>query len=107
MILFITSVLIASISQVLLKTSANKQYKSIFREYLNVHVIIGYTLFFASTLFAIWGYKTIPLKSGPILESLGYVFILVLSLIFFNEKLSKNKIIGTILIIAGIVIFSI
>ncbi|MBN2618550.1 MAG: EamA family transporter [Spirochaetales bacterium] len=107
MIFFILSVFVASISQVLLKKSANNTHSSFIREYLNPYVIIGYFLFFASTILAILGYKHLPLKFGPVLESLGYVFILILSIIFFNEKIGKNKIIGTLLIVLGIIIFSI
>ena len=107
MIYFISSVLLASISQVLLKKSANIEHDSIIKEYLNIQVIVGYFLFFVSTILAILGYRTLPLKLGPVLESLGYIFILFLSIIFFKEKITKNKLIGTICIITGIVLFTI
>lgn len=105
--IFILSVFIASVSQVLLKISADKKYKSLFREYFNLHVIGGYGMFFISTILTITGYRGLPLKAGPIVESLGYIFIIILSIIVFKEKIDRNKIIGTILIILGIIIFSI
>ena len=46
-VIFLCSVLIASISQILLKKSANKQCDSKFKEYLNAPVIIAYFMFFA------------------------------------------------------------
>lgn len=107
MIVFISSVLIASISQVLLKKSADKGHESVIKEYLNIHVIIGYGLFFISTILAILGYRTLPLKAGPILEALGYIFIIIFSIFIFKERISRNKIVGTALIITGIIIFSI
>ena len=48
--ILILSVFIASVSQILLKISANKTYSSRIREYLNVYVIFGYGLLFLSTL---------------------------------------------------------
>jgi uncharacterized membrane protein len=38
--------------------------------------------------------------------TLGFVFILIFSSIFFNETVSINKIIGIVLIVAGIIISS-
>ena len=43
--IYIFSVFISSVSQILLKTSANKKYESRIREYLNPRVIIAYGIF--------------------------------------------------------------
>lgn len=104
LILFIGTV-IAAFSQILLKKSANKQHSSIIREYLNPYVIIGYGMMFVSMLFTIIAYKTIAYKSGPIIESLGYIMVMVLSLFFFHEKITKRKWIGTLFVITGVIIF--
>lgn len=45
-LLFLLSVLVSSVSQVLLKKSAGKIYGSKFREYLNLPVMTAYSLFF-------------------------------------------------------------
>lgn len=105
-LIFIVSVLISSISQIMLKTSANKVYESKIKEYLNPTVIIAYGLFFLSTVITVFAYKYVPLSSGPILESFGYIFVAVLGYIFLKEKFSKKKIIGMGLILSGIFIFS-
>lgn len=105
-IIFIASVLISSISQIMLKTSANKVYESKIKEYLNPTVIIAYALFFLSTIITVFAYKYVELSSGPILESFGYIFVAVLGYIFLKEKLSKKKIIGMVLILFGIFVFS-
>lgn len=105
-LIFIVSVLISSISQIMLKTSANKVYESKIKEYLNPTVIIAYGLFFLSTVITVFAYKYVPLSSGPILESFGYIFVAVLGYIFLKEKFSKKKIIGMGLILLGIFIFS-
>ena len=38
--------------------------------------------------------------------SLNYVIVLTASIIFFNESLSGPKILGTVLVVAGIVVIS-
>ena len=103
--LLIASVLIASCSQIILKKSASKEYSSIIREYLNVRVIVGYGMMFISTILTIFAFKGLDYKNGPIIESLGYIFIMFLSRIFLKEKITKKKIIGNSLILLGIIVF--
>lgn len=103
--LLIASVLIASCSQIILKKSASKEYSSIIREYLNVKVILGYGMMFISTILTIFAFKGLDYKNGPIIESLGYIFIMFLSRIFLKEKITKKKIIGNSLILLGILVF--
>ena len=106
-VIFLVSVFISSVSQVLLKTSANKQYRSKIKEYLNPLVLFAYFLFFASTLLTVYAFKYIPLSVGPILESTGYIFIGVLGFLFLKEKFTKKKLLGMAVIILGVIIFSI
>ncbi|MBO5292544.1 MAG: EamA family transporter [Lachnospiraceae bacterium] len=103
--LYILSVVIASFSQILLKKSATRQYTSVIREYLNPYVIIGYGMLFGSMLLTIMAFKGMEFKNGAIIESLGYVLVILLSRIFFSEKITKNKVIGTVCILAGITIY--
>jgi small multidrug resistance pump len=104
--IFISSVFISSVSQILLKKSANATYSNKLKEYLNSKVISAYTMFFASTLITILAYKYIPLSLGPILESTGYIFVSVLGLIFLKERISAKKAIGMAIIILGVIVFS-
>ncbi|MDY2729778.1 MAG: EamA family transporter [Clostridium sp.] len=106
-LILLGSVLIASISQIILKKSANKEHSSLIKEYLNIQVIVGYGLLFCSTIMTILALKGLPYKNVPIFETLGYVFILVLSNIFLKEKITKKKLVGNIIIILGIIIFNI
>jgi len=105
-LIFLFSVFIASFSQILLKKSANKNHNSRIKEYLNKYVITAYFIFFISTILTIIAYKGIELKYGPIIESVGYIFILMMSKIFLDEKITKNKLLGIFLIILGVFIFS-
>ena len=105
-LVFVVSVLISSISQVMLKTSANKSYSDRIKEYLNPTVIIAYGLFFLSTLITVFAYKVVPLSLGPVLESTGYIFVAGLGVVLLKEKMSRRKLFGMILILAGIALFS-
>jgi len=104
--IFICSVLIASISQVLLKKSAVKQYKNMLSEYLNPAVFIAYVMFFSSTVVNVFAYKGINLTLGPVLESFGYVFVTVLSALFLREKPTKKRLFSLLIILFGIAVFS-
>lgn len=105
-LIFIAGVFISSISQIILKKSAEKEYPNKIREYLNVRVIFSYIIFFGATLCSILAYTKLSLSLGPILESSGYIFVAVLSRLFLKEKISKQKMIGLSIIIIGIVIYA-
>ncbi len=104
-ILLVLAVLVSSVSQIILKKSASKTYNSIFREYFNLYVIIGYGLMVVSTVLVILGLKGVPYKNEPIIESLGYIFVMILSNLILGEKITKKKIIGNLLILSGIIIY--
>ena len=105
-LIFLLSVFIASFSQILLKRSANKNYTNEWREYLNKCVVSAYFIFFISTILTIIAYKGIELKYGAIIGSVGYIFILIMSKIFLDEKITRKKLLGVLLIIFGIFIFN-
>ena len=77
------SVLLASVSQVLLKKSTLCKYKSVIEEYINPYVIGGYGLLFLSMLLTIYAYSGMDYKNGPIIEAFGNVIVLGLSFVFF------------------------
>lgn len=104
-ILYLISVTIAAFSQLLLKKSANRTHESLLKEYLNLYVIGGYGLLVVSMLLTIGAYRGLAYKNGPIIESLGYVLVMLLSGIFLKEKITARKIAGTALILAGILVF--
>jgi len=104
-LLLLSSVVIASFSQILLKKSAEKTYDSIVKEYLNPYVIIGYGMMVISTITTILAYRGLEYKNGPVVESSGYILIMILSYIFFREKITRKKVIGNILVLLGIFVF--
>lgn len=104
-LIFLCSVFISSVSQVLLKSSANKKHDNALQEYINPKVIIAYGIFFLSTLITIIAYKYVPLSMGGILEASGYIFVAGLSYIFLHERIGKRKLLGLGIILLGILVF--
>jgi multidrug transporter EmrE-like cation transporter len=99
-------VFISGIAQVLLKKSANRQYDSAIREYLNPLVVVGYALFFAATLLSTYAYKVIPLSMGPILDATGYIYVTIFGITIFHERFNRKKVVALALIVLGIAIYA-
>jgi drug/metabolite transporter (DMT)-like permease len=104
-LLMVLSVAVAAVSQLLLKKSADAPHASLLHEYLNPYVAAGYALLFGSTLLTIGAFRGIAYKNAPVIESLGYLFVLILSRAFLGEHVTKRRLAGNLLIIAGILIF--
>jgi len=100
--IFIGSVFVSSVSQLMLKKSAMREHKSTAAQYLNPLVIGAYVLFFGATLVTIFAFKLVPLSMGPILEALGFVFVGILSFLVLKERVSSRVIVGMCLIILGV-----
>ena len=105
-LIFLFSVLISSVAQIILKKSAGRKYDSLIKEYLNVRVIGAYSIFILSTLLTMYAYTGVPLTLGILLESVGYIYIPILSLIFLKEKITPSMVIGSLFIICGIVVYN-
>lgn len=106
-IIYITGVFISSIAQVILKKSSSKRYKNQIAEYLNPLVLIAYSIFFVATFCSIYAYKSIPLSLGPILAASEYVFVAILSRFVLQEKINRKKLMGLMVIVIGIIVYSI
>ena len=105
-IVVIFGVFIASVSQLLLKQSATTKQDSFIKEYLNVKVIVAYSLFALSVLLNIFAMKYgVKLKEIPILETLGYLFVFGLSFFFLKERLNKQELVATGFILIGVIVF--
>ena len=105
-LLIALSATVASFAQVLLKKSAGEKHDSFIKEYLNWKVICGYGLMFVGMFLTIIAYgKGVEYKEGPIMESVGNIWVVLLSFFFFREPITKKKVLGNILILIGIACF--
>lgn len=98
---------ISSVSQVLLKKSAEKKYTNKIKEYLNPLVIFSYMIFVVATFLSIFAYKVVPLSLGPVLEATSYIYVTIFGVLIFKEEINAKKLIALFMIIAGIICFSI
>jgi len=105
-LLVVTGIFASECCQILLKKSANREHKNFIRSMLNWRVLTAYAIFFGSLFINITAMsKGVNLKDLPILESLGYVFVPLLSFLILKETISKRTIASICLILIGIFIF--
>ena len=103
----LVSQVIASFSQVLLKKSSQKEYPNRIREYLNVLVTAGYGMMFISLFLTMVSYRGFEdFAAVPVLETTGYITVMILSRLFFGEKITLRKLGGMTLIIVGILVYN-
>ncbi|MBE5826501.1 MAG: multidrug ABC transporter [Butyrivibrio sp.] len=104
-IIMIFAELLASTSQILLKKSAQKEYPSFIKEYLNILVIGGYGLLVLSMVLSIFCYGGLGYMGVVVMEPMAYIMVMILSRIVFKEKITIRKVAGVVLILAGIIVF--
>ena len=95
-----------AVSQILLKQSSTIKYENKIRESLNFRVILSYGMFFLILLLNTWCYTKVEMRYGPVIDTAAYVFVLLLSRLILKEKITKGKILGNLIIITGILIYT-
>ncbi len=104
-VILIISVFVASCSQILLKLSASEEHEVFWKEYVNLKVMLGYGMMVCSTVLTILALRGMDYKKEAIIESVGYLFVMILGRIFLKEKITRKKLIGNFLILFGILVF--
>lgn len=104
-IVYLSAVLIASISQILLKSNANERSTDNRNKYINVKVLIAYSLFVLSMLIGNVALRKIEYKYATIIESMSYFFVLIGSRVVFKEKITIRRLSGISIIAVGIIVF--
>lgn len=95
-----------SVSQLLLKQSANKEYKHPLFEYLNWRVILSYSIFVGVLLLNTYAYTRVDMKYGAVIDTFSYVFVMILSYFILKEKMTKRKLIGNLIIMTGVFVYT-
>ena len=105
-LLVIMSVFAAAGAQMLLKQGAKEQYPTFIRQYLNPWVIGGYGIMGVSLFLNIFCLSHgVQVKEISIIESSSYLFVPLLSWLFFKEKITWRRAVSIAIIIGGVVIF--
>lgn len=103
-LIYLITPLLSAVSQLILKKAADNPKYTGLRAYLNVPVILAYALFFGCMLLNVVALRTLDLTIASVLEASGYIYVMVLSALVLREKITPRKLIGNLVIIAGIVL---
>ncbi|MDO5540173.1 MAG: EamA family transporter [Eubacteriales bacterium] len=106
MFLMFAGTFFTAVSQVLLKRSAQKTYRHPIYEYLNWRVMLAYAIFFGVLLVNTYAFTGVDMKYGTVIDAFSYVFVMILSYVILKEKFSKGRVIGNLIIITGIMIYT-
>ncbi len=104
--IFLFGVFISAVAQVLLKKSALKEYRTVWQEYVNPHVMGAYFLLASAALLSVVAYRGIPLSMGPVLEASGYLYVAYFGVKFFKEKISMQRMAALALVVTGIFVYA-
>ena len=105
-VLVVFDVFIAALAQMLLKSSSMNHSKSFILEYINSKVICAYSIMVLSLVLNIFALNHgVLLKELSTIESLSYMFVPILSFIFFKEKITRCKALAIGVIMLGIIVF--
>jgi drug/metabolite transporter (DMT)-like permease len=100
LLVFLASV-VGSFGAVFLKLGAMKIGKNMWT-FVNSRLILGVGLYLGSSLIYALGLRGGQLSVLYPIVSLGYVFTLLWSKLFFNEPLTRYKVAGVSLILVGV-----
>ena len=100
------SAFITAASQILLKKSANSLHKHILFEYLNPYVVISYMCYVGVLALNVFIYTKIDYRFGVVINSLSMVLVMILAKVILKERLGRKRIAGNILIVIGIICFT-
>lgn len=95
---------IGSFGAVMLKSGAARLHGGLRALLLNYRLAAGVALFLLSSIFYMLGVKQGELTILYPMVSLGYIWTLFWSRLFFKEPLTRHKFLGLGLILAGIVV---
>jgi len=101
MLLVFASSLIGSFGAVFLKMGATQLNGSLL-SFLNKRLILGVALFLGSSVFYALGIKGGQLSVLYPMVSLGYIWTVIWSKLFFNESFTRQKFAGLGLILVGV-----
>lgn len=106
LLLMFAGTFFTAVSQVLLKQSAKEEHKSWIFEYLNWRVITAYGIAFTVLFLNTYAYTKVDMKYGAVIDTFSYVFVMVLSYLLLKEKFNKGQLIGNLIIISGVLIYT-
>lgn len=105
-LLVFTASFIGSFGAVFLKFGAGRLHRDLKTVIFNWRLALGVALYLLSFVFYYLGVREGELSVLYPMVSLGYIWTLVWSRIFFKEPISRRKVAGLGLIITGIIVLN-
>lgn len=106
MALVLTASFVGSFGAVFLKAGAGRLHRQLRTLIFNWRLALGVVLFLISSFFFVLGVRKGELTILYPMVSLGYVWTLFWSRLFFKEPLTRSKFLGLSLILLGIIVLS-
>ena len=104
---FLIAVILAASGQIFLKKGAvGGKHESFIQSIIHPLSFAGYSLMAVSMLFTMAAMTVLPLKFSIAIMPLQYILVVVLSFFFLDERLDPSMILGSLVILAGILVFS-
>lgn len=105
-LLMFAATFFTAISQVLLKQSSGREHKSWIYEYLNWRVITAYGISFSVLILNTYAFTKVDLKYGAVIDTFSYVFVMILSYFLLKERFTRGQLIGNLMIITGVMVYT-
>lgn len=99
------AVFASTTSQILLKKQANQTgKKGFFQKFLNVRVIVSYGILLLSMALNQIALIYVPVTVVPCITATSFIWIFLFSFLILKERPSRKKVLGVVIILAGIAI---
>jgi multidrug transporter EmrE-like cation transporter len=102
MLLVLAASFVGSFGAVFLKSGAERLQRNLRSLLLNYHLAAGVALFLLSSYFFVLGVRQGELSILYPMVSLGYIWTLFWSRVFFKERFTRSKFAGLGLILLGV-----
>ena len=69
-------------------------------------MITAYGISFSVLLLNTYAYTKVDMKYGAVIDTFSYVFVMILSYLLLKEKFTKGQLIGNLIIITGVMVYT-
>ena len=103
-LILLLSVTLTATSQLLMKKGAMTVLKNSLSIYLNLYTISGYMILLCVMIINVIIFQHLDMTTIIFFMPITYILLAFFSWGFFKEKITKNKVLATIMILIGILL---
>ena len=71
-----------------------------------MRVITAYGISFSVLLLNTYAYTKVDMKYGAVIDTFSYVFVMILSYLLLKERFNRGQLIGNLMIITGVMVYT-